>query len=119
MNRPSLWDLECFAAVAEELHFSKAAKRLLLSQPPLTRQIQSLERKVDVQLLRRKTRTAELTLPGELFLADAREILNHLDRASFAPNRSGGGGTERLRAGVLGWLRGPQRSRGCRPCGTA
>src|SRR5260370_8560068 len=89
MNRPSLWELECFVAVAEELHFSNAAKRLHLSQPPLTRQIQSLERKLEVQLLRRKTRTVELTLPGELFLADAREIFNHLDRASFTANRSG------------------------------
>lgn len=107
MNRPSLWELECFVAVAEELHFSKAAKRLHLSQPPLTRQIQSLERKLEVQLLRRKTRTVELTLPGELFLADAREILNHLDRASFAANRSGGGETERLRLGFLSALLGP------------
>jgi DNA-binding transcriptional LysR family regulator len=107
MNRPSLWELECFVAVAEELHFSKAAKRLHLSQPPLTRQIQSLERKLEVQLLRRKTRTVELTLPGELFLADAREILNHLDRASFAANQSGGGETERLRLGFLSSLLGP------------
>src|SRR5258708_8005494 len=88
MNRPSLWELECFVAVAEELHFSKAAKRLHLSQPPLTRQIQSLERKLEVQLLRRKTRTVELTLPGALFLAVDRAILNHLDRASFAPSQT-------------------------------
>src|SRR5260370_38169827 len=73
----------------------------------MTRQIQSLERKLEVQLLRRKTRTVELTLPGELFLADAREILNHLDRASFAANRSGGGETERLRLGFLSALLGP------------
>src|SRR5258708_27955641 len=104
MNRPSLWELECFVAVAEELHFSKAAKRLLLSQPPLTRQIQSLERKLEVQLLRRKPRTVELTLPGELFLADAREILNHLDRASFAAKRRGGGDTQQLRFGLLNSL---------------
>src|SRR5258707_13165491 len=107
MDRPSLWELECFVAVAEELHFSKAAKRLHISQPPLSRQIQALERKLGVQLLRRKTRTVELTLPGELFLADAREILNHLDRASFAANRSGGGEIERLRLGFLSSLLGP------------
>src|SRR5258708_1126261 len=107
MDRPSLWELECFVAVAEELHFSKAAKRLQISQPPLSRQIQALERKLGVQLLRRKIRTVELTLPGELFLADAREILNHLDRASFAANRSGGGEIERLRLGFLSSLLGP------------
>src|ERR1700730_18903195 len=104
MDRPSLWELECFVAVAEELHFSKAAKRLHISQPPLSRQIQALERKLEVQLLRRKTRTVELTLPGELFLADAREILNHLDRASFAAKQSGGADTESLDLGFINLL---------------
>ena len=107
MNRPSLWELECFVAVAEELHFSKAAKRLHISQPPLSRQIQALETKLGVQLLRRKTRTVELTLPGEVFLEDAREILHHLDRASFAAHRSGGGEIERLRLGFISALLGP------------
>src|SRR5258708_8389395 len=107
MDRPSLWELECFVAVAEELHFSKAAKRLHISQPPLSRQIQALERKLGVQLVRRKTRTVELTLPGEVFLDDAREILQHLDRASFAAQRSGGGEIERLRLGFISALLGP------------
>jgi len=106
MNRPSLWELECFVAVAEELHFSNAAKRLHISQPPLSRQIQALEKKLGVQLLRRKTRTVELTLPGEVFLQDAREILRHLDRASSAAHRSGGGETERLRLGFISALLG-------------
>src|SRR5260221_5627713 len=109
MDRPSLWELECFVAVAEELHFSKAAKRLHISQPPLSRQIQALERKLAVQLLRRKTRTVELTPPGELFLADAREILNHLDRASFAANRSGAGEIDRIPLGFLSTLLGSGR----------
>jgi DNA-binding transcriptional LysR family regulator len=107
MNRPSLWELECFVAVAEELHFSNAAKRLHISQSPLSRQIQALETKLGVQLLRRKTRTVELTLPGKVFLDDAREILHHLDRASFAAHRSGGGEIERLRLGFLSSLLGP------------
>lgn len=106
MNRPSLWEIECFVAVAEELHFSNAAKRLHISQPPLSRQIQALEKKLGVQLLRRKTRTVELTLPGEVFLQDAREILRHLDRASSAAHRSGGGETERLRLGFISALLG-------------
>src|SRR5258707_8325106 len=107
MDGRSLCELECFVAVAEEFQFPKAEKRLHISQSPLSRQIQALERKLGVQLLRRKTRTVELTLPGELFLADAREILNHLDRASFAANRSGGGEIERLRLGFLSSLLGP------------
>src|SRR5258708_16669201 len=101
MNWQSLWELECLVAVAEELYFSNAARRLHISQPPLSRQIQALERKLGVQLLRRKTRTVELTLPGEVFLDDAREILQHLDRASFAAQRSGGGEIERLRLGFI------------------
>ena len=91
----------------EELHFSNAAKRLHISQSPLSRQIQGLEAKLGVQLLRRKTRTVELALPGELFLDDAREILRHLDRASLAARRSGGGEIERLRLGFISALLGP------------
>jgi DNA-binding transcriptional LysR family regulator len=75
MNRPSVRDLECFVAVAEELHFSRAAKRLHLSQPPLSRQIQGLEEKLGIKLLKRKTRRVELTAPGRMFLDDAREVL--------------------------------------------
>src|SRR5260221_6107202 len=99
MNRPSLWELECFVAVAEELHFSNAAKRLHISQSPLSRQIQGLEAKLGVQLLRRKTRTVELALPGELFLDHAREILRHLDRASLAARRSAAWQTDRTGCG--------------------
>src|SRR5260370_1032439 len=108
MDRPSLWELEWLVVVAEELHFSKAEKGLQICQPTLSRQIQALERKLGVELLRRKTRTVELTLPGELFLADAREILNQLERACFAANRSGGGEIERLRLGFLSSLLGPE-----------
>src|SRR5258708_32964523 len=101
MNRPSLWELECFVAVAEALHFSTAARRMHICQSPLSRQIQALETKLGVQLLRRKTRTVELTLPGKVFLDDAREILHHLDRASFAAHRRGGGVIELLRLWLL------------------
>jgi DNA-binding transcriptional LysR family regulator len=107
MNRPSLWELECFVAVAEELQFFKAAKRLHISQPPLSRQIQALETNLGVQLLRRNTRTVELTPPGEVFLDDARKILHHLDRASFAARRSGKGESERLRLGCSSAMLGP------------
>jgi DNA-binding transcriptional LysR family regulator len=107
MDRPSVRELECFVAVAEELHFSKAAKRLHMSQPPLSRQIQSLERKLGVQLLRRKTRSVELTSPGRNFLNDAREALYRLDRAMITVQRMQQGETERLRLGFIGYLLAP------------
>jgi DNA-binding transcriptional LysR family regulator len=107
MDRPSVRELECFVAVAEELHFSKAAKRLHMSQPPLSRQIQSLERKLGVQLLRRKTRSVELTSAGRNFLNDAREALHRLDRAMITVQRMQQGETERLRLGFIGYLLAP------------
>jgi DNA-binding transcriptional LysR family regulator len=107
MDRPSVRELECFIAVAEELHFSKAARRLHMSQPPLSRQIQSLERKLGVQLLRRKTRSVELTSPGRNFLNDARETLHRLDRAMITVQRMQQGETERLRLGFIGYLLAP------------
>ena len=107
MNRPAVRELECFVAVAEELHFSKAAKRLHMSQPPLSRQIQSLEQKLGIQLLKRKTRLVELTPPGRNFLNDAREILFRLDRAAMAAQRMQLGENERLRLGFIGYLLAP------------
>jgi DNA-binding transcriptional LysR family regulator len=107
MDRPSVRELECFVAVAEELHFSKAAKRLHMSQPPLSRQIQSLERKLGVQLLKRKTRLVELTSPGRSFLNDARETLHSLDRAMITVQRMQQGENERLRLGFIGYLLAP------------
>ena len=107
MDRPSVRELECFVAVAEELHFSKAAKRLHMSQPPLSRQIQSLERKLGVQLLKRKTRLVEVTSPGRSFLNDARETLHRLDRAMITVQRMQQGENERLRLGFIGYLLAP------------
>src|SRR5258708_40138555 len=104
MDPPSIRELECFVAVAEELHFSKAAKRLHMSQPPLSRQIQSLERKLGVQLLKRKTRLVELTSPGRSFLNDGRETLHSLDRAMITVQGMHQGENERLRLELIGYL---------------
>ncbi len=73
--------LRYFIAVAEELSFTRAAARLHLSQPPLSQQIQSLEKDLGVRLLERNRRNVALTEPGKLFLVQARQILTNADTA--------------------------------------
>ncbi|WP_133982376.1 alpha/beta hydrolase fold domain-containing protein [Kribbella voronezhensis] len=82
--------LRAFIAVAEELNFGRAAGRLYLSQPALSRQIRALERLVGCDLLRRSTHRVELTLAGEALLDRARALLADLD-AALATTRSVGG----------------------------
>ena len=82
--------LRAFVAVAEELNFGRAATRLYLSQPALSRQIRALERLLGCDLLRRSTHRVELTLAGEAFLDRARTLLGDLDSA-IATTRSVGG----------------------------
>jgi acetyl esterase/lipase len=86
--------LRAFVAVAEELNFGRAATRLFVSQPALSRQIRSLERLVGCDLLRRSTHRVELTLAGDALLDRARRLLTDLDDAVFA-TRSVGGDLER------------------------
>ena len=82
--------LRAFVAVAEELNFSRAAERLYLSQPALSRQIRTLERLVGCELLRRSTRHVELTLAGEALLDRAGPVLAALDEAVVAAQTVGG-----------------------------
>lgn len=107
MNRPEMLELECLLAVGEELNFSRAARRLSLTQPPLTRHIQSLERKLGVKLFTRSTRAVALTPAGERYLADVRGLLAQLDRAGETARRAGAGETEVLRLGFIGALMEP------------
>src|SRR3954453_14017842 len=67
----TLEQLRGFVAVADELHFGRAAARLKMTQPPLSRQIQKLERVVGAQLLERDNRRGALTAAGQAFLAEA------------------------------------------------
>jgi epsilon-lactone hydrolase len=82
--------LRAFVAVAEELNFGRAAARLYLSQPALSRQIRGLERLVGCDLLRRSTHQVELTLAGDALLGPARELLHGVDDAVSATRAVGG-----------------------------
>jgi len=82
--------LRAFVAVADELNFGRAAARLYLSQPALSRQISSLERIVGCELLRRSTHRVELTLAGEALLDRARHLLHGVDEAVIATRSIGG-----------------------------
>jgi DNA-binding transcriptional LysR family regulator len=92
-------DLRYFVAVAERLSFSRAARDLPLSQSALSEAVRRLEGEVDTQLLRRNSRHVELTPAGEVLLADAREVLAHLDHALDRAERAGRGEVGRLRVG--------------------
>ncbi|WSQ14290.1 LysR family transcriptional regulator [Streptomyces sp. NBC_01231] len=81
MNQLETRELAYFVAVAETLHFSQAAEHLGITQPPLSRAIAQLERRVGVPLLERTTRQVTLTASGEVFLAECRTILAAMDTA--------------------------------------
>jgi DNA-binding transcriptional LysR family regulator len=93
--------LRYFVAVAEELHFGRAAKRLHIAQPPLSRQIRDLEREVGVALFERVPRGVELTPAGNAFLPEARLILAQAERAQRTAQRAAAGETGRLRVGFV------------------
>jgi DNA-binding transcriptional LysR family regulator len=83
--------LRCFVAVAEELHFSRAAERLNMTQPPLSRQIRLLEHHVGAQLLERNSRTVRLTAAGKAFFPEAARILRIAEEAMFTARRAAKG----------------------------
>ncbi len=91
--------LRYFIAVAEELHFTRAAERLHIGQPPLSHAIQVLEADVGAQLLERTKRWVRLTEAGKLFLADARKILAMTEQAAETARRAGRGEAGELRIG--------------------
>ncbi|RCV47817.1 LysR family transcriptional regulator [Marinitenerispora sediminis] len=112
-HRFTLDQLRGFVAVADERHFGRAARRLNMTQPPLSRQIQKLEHALGVDLLVRPSRTVRLTPAGEAFLADARRMLGLADAAPLTARNAARGTAGALRIGFTavsaltvlgGWL---------------
>ncbi|HJC24152.1 MAG TPA: LysR family transcriptional regulator [Candidatus Eisenbergiella merdavium] len=77
----TLFQMQCFAAVAENLSFARAAEQLHVTQPAVTQQIHALERELGVRLLNRSTRSVKLTEEGKVFLQDARQVVEISERA--------------------------------------
>lgn len=94
--------LFAFVAVAEELHFGRAAKRLQMAQPPLSQQIRRLEKELGVQLFERNTRSVRLTSAGESFLQPVRTVIDDLDTAVRAARAAGRGEYGRVSIGFAG-----------------
>lgn len=91
--------LRCFVAVAEELHFGRAAARLNMTQPPLSRQIQLLERSLGCELFLRTSRSVVLTEAGVSFRPEAERILRLLENASNTTRSIASGRSGTLRCG--------------------
>lgn len=88
--------------MAEELHFRRAAQKLHIAQPPLSQQIQRLEKELGTELFRRTRREVELTGAGEMFLVEARRALIHAERAAEAARSAARGEAGWLRIGFVG-----------------
>lgn len=95
----SLDQLRGFVTVAEELHFGRAAERLRMTQPPLSRQVQKLEASVGARLLERGPRSVGLTAAGAAFLVEARRILSLAESAPALARRVSDGAAGVVRIG--------------------
>lgn len=96
--------LRCFVALADELHFGRAAQRLAMTQPPLSVAIRQLEDAVGAPLFERGTRGVRLTAAGQAFRAHATSLLAAADEAAATAREVAGGAVGRLRVGLVGML---------------
>ena len=94
--------LRYFVAVAEALHFGRAARALGMAQPPLSQQIKRLEARLGVELFRRNRRHVELTDIGAVLLDEARALLAHASRVNDAVRRAAAGTAGTVRMGFVG-----------------
>src|ERR1700721_956770 len=99
MTGMELRQLRYFVVLAEELHFGRAAAREHIVQSALSQQVQRLERELGVRLLERSTHHVALTPGGAVFLAEAQQILAHVDRAAEAA-RTAAGSSAPLRVAI-------------------
>ena len=100
-SRVELRHLRHFVAVAEELHFGRAAARLVLAQPALSQSIMALEKEIGVRLLERTTRTVTLTPAGRVFLDECRRVLQQVDLAVDRAREAERGQAGTLRIGYV------------------
>ncbi|KAG0748111.1 hypothetical protein G6F24_015445 [Rhizopus arrhizus] len=106
--------LRQFVAVAEELHFHRAAARLHMSQPPLTAAIRRLEDELGSELIVRGNRTLGLTVAGQTLLVEARVTLQQAEQALQRTREAAAGQSGSLQVGYVGSaLRRPHASSSC------
>jgi DNA-binding transcriptional LysR family regulator len=98
--RMDLRQFRYFIAVAEEGHITRAADRLGIQQPPLSRQIRSIEKELGAQLLRRKARGVEMTAAGQALFEEANAIIGQVERAKEKVRRTASGEQGRISVGV-------------------
>ena len=94
--------LRCFTALADELHFGRAARRLAMSQPPFSVNIRQLEESVGTRLFDRDSRGVRLTAAGVAFRPQAQALLSRAEEAKALAREVGAGATGRLRIGFVG-----------------
>src|SRR5687767_12579837 len=97
-----LRQLRYVVMVAEELNFTRAALRLNMSQPPLSRQIKQFENELGVRIFLRTTQSVQLTEAGKRIVAEAYEVLNRVDHWARVATSAGRGDIGQLSVGALG-----------------